>query len=54
MENPTLLEFFRAMYAAHPFISYETVKVLYEAKYKVAEEAPEIHNSQTKKTKKKK
>jgi hypothetical protein len=54
MEKPTLHEFFKAMYAAHPFISYDTVKVLYEAKYKVAEAAPEIQNTQTKKTKKKK
>jgi hypothetical protein len=54
MENPTLLQFFQAMYTAHPFISYETVKVLYEEKYKVAEAAPEIQNSQTKKIKKKK
>jgi hypothetical protein len=54
MENPTLLEFYKAMYSAHPFISYETVKVLYEAKYKVAETAPEIQIPQTKKTKKKK
>ena len=54
MEKPTLIEFFRAMYTAHPFISYETVKELYEAAYKLAEVDPEIQIPQTKKTKKKK
>jgi|LakMenEpi03Aug12_release.lakeMendotaPanAssembly.Ray.scaffolds.fasta_scaffold5275191_1 hypothetical protein len=54
MEKPTLMEFFRAMYTAHPFISYETVKILYEEKYKVAEADPEIEIKLTKKTKKKK
>jgi hypothetical protein len=55
MEKPTLTEFYKAMYSSHPFISFETVKKLYEEKYKVAEvateKAPEV---QTKKTKKKK
>lgn len=55
MENyPTLDQFHKAMYAAYPFISYDTVKILYEAKYKVAEAPPENLNTQTKKTKKKK
>jgi hypothetical protein len=54
MENyPTLDQFHRAMYAAHPGISIETVTIMYQEKYPtVTATATEIQPE--KKSKKKK